>query len=184
MIKRCNYCGHAFAPNGLHVTEIIEGQADSFSMCDDCLQRLMEGEKVDLLFQADIEIELIGDNSADLVKTAEEIMKLFDAHVLDNPIELPPKDPCHVCGLTLTEFFKNGKFGCSNCYIHFEPEFLSIAEIHQEGSEHMGKRPKKTNEEESPEALKQRLKILKARAIELENYEEAARITEQLRNID
>lgn len=113
---------------------------------------------------------------------------------------------CDKCGLTFKDFLKKGKFGCSNCISSFGSEIdSSLKRIH--GSDiHVGKKPinyvsdidqllsqtgshkrKKANYESQYkhkddlliEGLRQRLN----KAVEMEEYEEAARLRDKIREI-
>ena len=189
-MKRCNYCGKSFPPNGLRVTEKVDGKWKKLNMCNECAKKLKEG-KLDkpLEEEKEIEIELFADNVEELVKTAESLMEFLTGGSLPQPAlhYMDDKGPCKGCGMTLNDFVKNGKFGCADCYKHFEDELLPILMVHQNAHDHhVGKVPKnwKAKQYEDPEEKRKLLLLRKAKAIELEKYEEAARIVEELKSLD
>lgn len=94
------------------------------------------------------------------------------------------KKVCPVCGLTLEELKKTKKVGCSNCYIVFkEPIKAIIKNVTKEGK-HIGRIPNRTQKEflqrDKLKNLKQKLQIL----IEKEEYEEAAVVRDEIRQIE
>ncbi len=97
---------------------------------------------------------------------------------------LGKREPCPNCHMTIQDLLEVGKFGCEMCYEHYFPEFLAIAENCQDGIKHVGKFPKPKKYE--PKTLEDKikyLKLLKAKAVEMENYQEAARLAEELRQL-
>lgn len=101
------------------------------------------------------------------------IAELFK--ILTGEVPVSNREPCPKCGLTLAEFNRDGKFGCTHCYTHYREEFLAVTIPHQDGGcKHVGKRP------QSPitaaKTFEENLKLLKlkmAKAREMENYEAA-----------
>lgn len=99
----------------------------------------------------------------------------------------PPKDPCPGCGLTLDEFNRIGKFGCSECYDHYLDEFEALAgPFHGNEGSHLGKTPKRQYEDTTNPVLDElktlRLKLV--RAVEHEKYEEAADLQKKLNDLE
>lgn len=83
------------------------------------------------------------------------------------------------CGLTKSEFERVGRFGCAKCYTFFKTEMKEIATAYHNAKIHLGKKPKKQTKE-NPEEIKKLLKLKFAKAIESEDYEEAATIKKEL----
>ena len=108
---------------------------------------------------------------------------------------------CPECGLTFAQFKRVGRLGCPACYEAFERQLTGILDRSQEGgTHHVGKIPRRLLRErtsgtgdggESLETLlgdaKHRAERLKAlgeklrKAVEQEQYEQAARIRDQIR---
>jgi len=91
---------------------------------------------------------------------------------------------CATCGLKLSEFRKIGKLGCANCYIDFKTELNSLLQNIQWNVEHKGKYPAT-----SADALLRKKAINKLRtqlnaAITLEEYEQAAKLRDEIRDIE
>jgi len=109
-----------------------------------------------------------------------DFMSTFYAETADN-------QQCEVCGTTLESFKKDGKLGCANCYKVFEDSILpAIKGIHMSVA-HTGKHPgervepnKKEREEDDRQSLKERLKTALKEAVAVENFEEAARLRDEI----
>jgi protein arginine kinase activator len=90
---------------------------------------------------------------------------------------------CSVCGMTYEEFKNKGRLGCENCYAAFEQLDTIIKNMHG-SNKHMGKIP---NRGQKDLMLKRKLEILKknlSEAIKSEEYEDAARIRDEIRAIE
>jgi len=87
---------------------------------------------------------------------------------------------CRVCGLVYEDFKKKGRFGCGVCYETFKSKLIPLLRQIHGAVQHKGKFPfikdcnlkKKIRVDE----LKNRL----SRAIKLEEYEEAARLRDEI----
>jgi protein-arginine kinase activator protein McsA len=115
------------------------------------------------------------------INTPKDLIKL-----LKNK-EVIVKSKCPKCGLKIEEFNFTGKFGCAYCYEYYREEFIALAgPYHNQQDDlgdkflHVGKRPKhfKSKEEEIKV-----LKLLIAKAKELENYELAAEYKAKLTSL-
>jgi protein arginine kinase activator len=90
---------------------------------------------------------------------------------------------CNVCGMTYEEFKNKGRLGCENCYTAFKQLDTIIKNMHG-SNKHMGKIP---NRGQKDLIIKRELEVLKKKlseAIKIEEYEEAARIRDEIRAIE
>lgn len=88
---------------------------------------------------------------------------------------------CEGCGATWPELSKSGRVGCARCYKTFGAELeRSIRSIHGNVT-HVGKRPARSHAENNHQHLLDDLKKALHDAIESENFEEAARLRDQIR---
>lgn len=91
---------------------------------------------------------------------------------------------CPNCGITFKEFRAQGRLGCPHDYIAFQEELLPLLEnIHGE-TEHCGKIPKR-----APDSSQQQYQLIKLRgelrsAVEEERYEDAARLRDEIRQVE
>ena len=92
---------------------------------------------------------------------------------------------CPVCGLTWNDFKQSGLMGCPHDYEMFDSRLLPLLKRAQEGAgEHMGKVPTRKKTEETDRQVTQlRLRRELQKAIDAENYEQAARLRDQLRTL-
>ncbi|WP_162542194.1 UvrB/UvrC motif-containing protein [Gemmata obscuriglobus] len=91
---------------------------------------------------------------------------------------------CGKCGLSYLEFRNHGRFGCAHDYDAFKGELLPLLEsIHGE-VRHVGKTPRRLPRTQSDQveltALRRRLQQL----VTEENYEEAARVRDRIRELE
>ncbi len=99
-------------------------------------------------------------------------------------LEIRQNRSCSFCGTDLKNIKKLGKMGCPNCYIEFKNILLPIIKAIHKNIEHRGKIPENTSGqiklEKSIRDLRNRLK----REIFVENFEEAARIRDEIRQLE
>ena len=96
----------------------------------------------------------------------------------------PPSVKCPDCGMTYEMFKSGGKLGCAECYHTFASELNGLLKNVQGSVKHEGKFPRRTGS-----ALKQRreidrLRIELTKAVETENFEEAASLRDRIRLIE
>ena len=99
-------------------------------------------------------------------------------------LEIRKNRLCSFCGMDLKNIKKLGKMGCPNCYSEFKNIVLPIIKAIHKNIEHRGKIPENTTGqiklEKSIRDLRNRLK----REIFVENFEEAARIRDKIRQLE
>lgn len=94
------------------------------------------------------------------------------------PESASKESSCAACGMTWGDFKKTSRLGCPNCYAAFATELEPMILGMQKGfSEHCGKRPASAAVNEEIEKLQKALKA----AISAQNFEEAARIRDQIK---
>jgi protein arginine kinase activator len=159
----CEDCGQRVAT--VVYTEVSEGVRTVRHLCRQC-------------------VEQRGIQAPDLSNPLEE---RFDVRPSPDPAEgeLPPDpdDPltCSACSWTWRRFRETGRLGCGECYTAFAGPLRAVLEKMHGSGEHLGKdyrtsRPAAGGEEDST-ALQRRLE----EAVAGEDFEEAARLRDQLR---
>ena len=160
---QCNICGNKKAT--VHLTEIVDEQISELHLCEDCARE----KSVQMEQQFGLADLLAG--LTDFGKQAKDVEKV--------------KLKCSNCGLTYDDFRKFGRLGCSECYSSFR-EYLGalLKKIHG-SSQHLGKNPKTMAlvDKEKIEDL-QELRNQLHRAIEAENFEEAARLRDKIHQLE
>ena len=95
---------------------------------------------------------------------------------------------CEGCGTTLASFKKEGRLGCARCYGTFESSVMPILKSVHMNAQHTGKRPGervivqpgKEAAVSEAEQLKEQLKKELREAVAVENFEEAARLRDEI----
>lgn len=148
---KCSLCDEYAT---VHLTQIINNQIQKIDLCESCAQKK-------------------GVTDSEGFSLAE---MLSNADYSSNNL----KQNCESCGLTLADFRKSGRFGCTACYTSFDSVLEPILEEMHVGNKHIGKLPikclKVISKEEQIKALKNKL----ARAIKCEAYEDAALFRDEL----
>lgn len=98
---------------------------------------------------------------------------------------------CEKCGTTLTTFKKTGRLGCANCYKVFESSILPVLKGIHMNVKHTGKSPGEhvvidMGKEPETESIgkKEKLKKELSLAITTENFEEAAKLRDEIALIE
>ncbi|MCA9033714.1 MAG: UvrB/UvrC motif-containing protein [Planctomycetaceae bacterium] len=159
-MKKCRRCSK---PATLHITEIREGKAVALHLCETCAREYLENE----------EGESAVDNSADLASKLEEL-------VAEGSEEMLAALSCPMCGITFAEFRESGRFGCPNDYDEFMPQLQPLLENIHEDTTHNGKRPRHAGQNTDVQSRMIQLRKDLQEAVELEDYESAARFRDEL----
>jgi protein arginine kinase activator len=93
---------------------------------------------------------------------------------------------CPVCGMNWTTFKQQGLMGCSHDYELYEAKLLPLLKRAQEGaSQHVGKVPHARKTEAGDRQMTTlRLRRELQKAIDAENYEQAASLRDELRKLE
>ena len=173
-------------------TEIINGQKREQYLCEECAAKrtsIMKNPFADGSFS--LGGLLAGLISKELNKASNGDKRKTE---IESKVDVDKEELCcSECGMTLKEFRDTGKFGCPNCYKTFEPFFSKNIKIIQATDRHCGKYPKnykdiaekagKEKAEGKAEELSnvEMLSIRLQQAVEREDFEEAARIRDEIK---
>ena len=91
---------------------------------------------------------------------------------------------CPNCGKTYYDFQKTGKFGCGECYKAFEEPIARTLRQVQASSEHVGKVPSKASEGIQKKRKLKELKDKLSKAVKEENYELAAKLHKEIKEME
>ena len=164
-MKKCQQCPK---PATLHITEIREGEVQAIHLCEGCAQKYLSNVDVGTSAPADEEEEIVKEEAA----ASEEASETDDK-------------TCPVCQITFKQFRSIGRLGCPHCYDAFHDELLPLLEsIHNHETQHVGKTPAQTPAENQRSHELARLKSELRDAIENEQYEEAARLRDQIQTLE
>ncbi len=157
---RCDACEDKNAT--VYLTQIVDGQMQKVNLCDACAKEKGVTDPTGFAL-ADL---LLGLGS-------------------DEKVNLPGDElTCETCGFTQSGFKKNGRLGCSECYQVFGGGLDSLVKAMHKGTLHVGKVPTRYKVTkrftDQITELKQRLKI----AITDENFEEAAKLRDEIKSAE
>ncbi|NLK38822.1 MAG: hypothetical protein GX303_01050, partial [Clostridiales bacterium] len=91
---------------------------------------------------------------------------------------------CNLCGSSYADITKTGKLGCSRCYSNFEAELNPTLRTIHGNVRHIGRSPKQFREKSDKQHRIERLKEQLAKAIQVEAYEDAAKLRDQIRQLE
>ncbi|MBL7157911.1 MAG: UvrB/UvrC motif-containing protein [Candidatus Omnitrophica bacterium] len=163
---QCDVCKKQDAT--VHLTEIVDDKVKKLHLCENCARE--KSEEMEAHFGLADLLSGLADLAPTSVKETEETEKI--------------SVKCPKCGFTFRDFRKIGRLGCPACYDTFK-ENLSplLKKIH--GSErHVGKIPSKEEVKRDTKTILANLKERLIEAIKLEEFEEAARLRDQIGEVE
>lgn len=177
-------CPHAKV---IHITELTNGKVTELHLCPNCAG-YFTGENPVKPKEPEKQPPAIPPGFLSLMQA-----------IMSKPITVPaPKSshpPCPKCGTTTDDIVQTGRFGCSECYSHFEAGAASIIARCQMGAtQHVGKVPKNWSEQQQKKREEQEaaldkaerirnLRMKMAKAIEVENYEVAGVLKKKIEEL-
>lgn len=160
----CDQCGENEAV--IHLTQIVDNQMGTFHLCEACAEdKGLEAEsKMGDLPLTDFLAQM---SQAETESRAEALQE------------------CEFCGLTLKDFKRTGRLGCSHCYVTFEEHLRGLFRQLHGGTQHMGKvyLPPDPTEAERADQLNRLRRKLEA-AVQREEFERAAEIRDQIHDVE
>lgn len=100
------------------------------------------------------------------------------------PVTVKEEKKCPVCGNTYSDFRRTGKLGCGECYNTFRAPVTETLRQIQPSTQHTGKIPSKSGEELKLKRKYETLKQELSNAVKNEDYETAAKLHKQIREIE
>jgi len=158
----CGVCGKNEAT--VHLTEIVNDKMTKLHLCEACAKE--KGAEMEEHFGMNDLLAGLADLGASLEPGAMSEMK------------------CSVCGFTYQDFKKVGRLGCGDCYEAFKKQLDPLLKRIHGANRHIGKVPLMTGKDVKENKTIQDMKIQLERAIVAEEFEEAARLRDMIRNID
>jgi len=157
----CDICGKN--PATVHLTEIIDEQMNELHLCEECARK----KSAQMEQQFGLSDLLAG--LAEFEKPAEDKETIASK--------------CSNCGLTYKDFKKIGRLGCGECYIAFKKFLIPLLKRIHGSNFHTGKCPVTVTKATKKTVDLQDLRCRLQKAIETEAYEEAARIRDQIKEL-
>jgi len=162
----CQKCHKKLAT--VRYAEVIDGHVTEIHLCPDCLLEVQKNPKGFNFASTEPQIKKTQEDTENIVKKSK--MKTL----------------CSVCGTQINYIHEKNKVGCFTCYKSFGPEIESILEVIQGGSSHIGKKLNYADDEERVRAqiLLDTKKALIRQAIKSEDYESAAKLRDEILNLE
>ncbi|HOX56310.1 MAG TPA: UvrB/UvrC motif-containing protein [Candidatus Paceibacterota bacterium] len=90
---------------------------------------------------------------------------------------------CPVCGFTQADFKKAGRLGCAECYVAFAEPLEGLLKTMHKGTRHVGKVPESLRKTRDLSDRVNSLQKKLAKAIEAEDFEQAAILRDEIKQI-
>lgn len=159
----CDIC--AKNPATVHLTEIVDDQMSELHLCEECAH------------QKSLQMEQqfgLGDLLAGLAE--------FDKPTKETESAVLMK--CSSCGLTYADFKKIGRLGCGDCYSAFKKYLGPLLKKIHGSNIHVGKSPFRILRGPRKKASLSELRSQLQEAIGSEAFEEAAKIRDQIKQLE
>ena len=164
----CDSCGKK--PATVHLTEIIDDQMTELHLCEDCARA--KSSQMEQQF-----------GLSDLLGGLAEFHPKSNA-TSQAPSETVPSMKCPGCGASFEDFKKVGRLGCSECYEAFKKYLGPLLKRIHGSNIHFGKSPIKASKSSKKKIDPQELRLKLQKAIEMEAFEDAARIRDEIKQLE
>ncbi|MDD5496438.1 MAG: UvrB/UvrC motif-containing protein [Candidatus Omnitrophica bacterium] len=158
----CEICGKKEAT--VHLTEVINEQMRKLNLCEDCARE--KGAEMEEHFGLSDLLAGLADLGATVKPEAAVTIK------------------CPKCGFSYSDFKKIGRLGCSECYEVFKKQLTPILKRIHSADRHVGKVPIQVGKTVKGVKDLQDLRLQMEKAIQSEEFEEAARIRDKMKELE
>ena len=166
-------CQHCEKPATFHITELTGGEFEELHLCEDHARHYLAQNEESQPEVVAPPTSLAGAlaHQLKISQTAEDLARL-------------DQQSCPVCGITFFEFRNQGRLGCPHDYVCFEEELEPLVINIHGANEHIGKRPKGTKGSSEWQTTLIRLRREMKEAIDLEQYEQASELRDQIQQLE
>jgi protein arginine kinase activator len=149
----------------LHITEVLsDEQFEELHLCEECAHKyLYEPQPKGSAGK--------GSEAGQAAEEGEEASALNQRE-------------CPVCGIKFVEFRNSGRLGCPHDYEEFREELIPLLENIHGDTRHQGKTPRRLPQNKQMQSELIQLRKQLHQAVTKEAYEEAARIRDQIRQLE
>lgn len=159
-------------PATVHFAKIVGGEKSEFHLCETCAKE--QGELGQLFTKAI--------PAFDFNQLLSGLLNMESSPGFATP---PPATlRCETCGMTYAQFSKIGRFGCPSCYESFTPRLEPLLRRIQTATNHTGKIPLRAGEQVQTKKGLERLRKELRQSISLEQFERAAQLRDQIRELE
>lgn len=166
----CQECGGK--PATVHITRVVNGEKSEVNLCEECAQKYHYKWGWGAMPAFSLNKFLAGLLEHD---------PFWQAQVEEETVRAPR---CPTCGLTLDEFSQSGKLGCGDCYEAFAGRLQPLLKRVHGATEHAGKAPGALGEVRRKRRELDRLREHLRQLVAREEFEEAARVRDQIRQLE
>jgi protein arginine kinase activator len=163
MSTPCDRCGNAEA--AIHFTQIQNNETTTRHLCEGCA--------------AALGLDSGAGATAPLADFLAQMGKAMQGETAT------AAGTCPACGLSLADFKRTGRLGCSRCWSVFEPSLKGLLRKLHGGTQHVGKvylpaDPTAVDRSARINSLRRSLQ----RAVDEEDFERAAALRDQIRRLE
>ncbi|WP_342552984.1 UvrB/UvrC motif-containing protein [Paenibacillus sp. FSL R7-0652] len=162
----CQECNKR--PATLHFTKIVNGEKTEFHICESCARE--KGEMIP--------------GTAGGFSIHNLLSGLLDFDPAGKSAAPAKALQCEECGMTYAQFSKIGRFGCSSCYKYFDSRLDPLFKRVHGSTSHVGKVPARAGGRIKVKRQIADLKQHLQQSIAQEEFEEAAQIRDQIRELE
>ncbi len=159
---KCQLCGK---PATVHLTEIINDQMTELHLCELCAKEKGIAGLGQPFGLQDLLAGLV-DFGTPVVSGKKSVVK------------------CENCNMTYDDFRKIGRLGCSQCYETFKESLGPLLKKVHGSVQHLGKGPERDDEDFQTKKKLQNLHLKLQKAIQNEEFEEAAKIRDKIKKLE
>ncbi|HMM23151.1 MAG TPA: UvrB/UvrC motif-containing protein [Selenomonadales bacterium] len=154
-------------PASVHITKINNNKKTEKHLCDICAQK--SGE---LTF------------STEAQHTVQDFLKSMFSYGFSSQPAPRTEYTCPHCGMSYSDFSRGGKIGCSQCFAAFGERLKPLLRRIHGTSSHTGKVPKRNGGKLAMQRKLQQLRQELDRHVCHEEYEQAARVRDEIRLLE
>lgn len=158
-------------PATYHMTKVVNGHKTELHLCEQCARE---------------RDELVAEPNFSMQKLLSGLLKIgMPGAEMDFDSAPRPSEPaCPGCGMSYSDFARTGRVGCDRCYIEFGERMEPLLRRIHGAVQHTGKVPARgaaqLRKRREIDQLRQRLQ----EAVRAEQFEEAARLRDQIRQLE
>lgn len=150
----------------VHLTQIAGDKMQKLDLCEECAKHKGVTDPT-------------GFSLADLLLGLGASQDMDQAAAASDSGELK----CPHCGFTQADFKKAGRLGCPDCYRTFSEGLEGLLKTMHKGTRHVGKVPEALRQTQDIKERVGQLQKRLAKAIESENFEQAALLRDEIKQI-
>lgn len=162
----CQNCHKNLA--SVRYAEVVDGKVSDLHLCQECLAQRQAGTEAGFQFAKPAQF------SRDKGRPTTDI----------TPEPLEARKSCVACNTTLKQIVDTGRVGCSSCYETFPAQLESLLEGIHIALAHRGKIPRMSNARARVRTELQSKRSLLKTALNMENYEEAAALRDEIKVLE